>query len=193
MSRKQISSFVELDNPSISVGSYTAHPSLQVRNLGVVFDQNMSFNAHATSVSKSAYFQLHNISRKRKSLTKDAAAACIHAFVTSKLDFCNALLYGLPKCTSGVFKKVQYAAARTLTCMKKTSRQHMTPVLKGLNWLPFNRRIEYKLLLVTYKAINGIGPDYIRELLEPYDPVGSLRSASDRYLLKEACQIENWW
>ena len=177
---------LKLEDPSIDMGSCTVYPSKQVRNLGVIFDEHMSLKSHVGGISKAAYFQLFNINRKRSSLTEEAARTCIHAFVTSKIDCCNSLLYGLPKRHStNILQRVQNAAARTLLGIKKNSRKHMSPVLRDLHWLPVMRRIEYKILLVTYKALHGVGPDYIRDLLVPYKSADCLRSAKDKHLLKE--------
>ena len=177
---------VKLNSPSIDMGSCTIPPSQQVRNLGVIFDDNMSLKSHVGAVSKASYFQLFNINRKRSSLTQEATRTCIHAFVTSKIDNCNALLYGLPKCHStDILQRVQNAAARTLLGIKKSSRKHMSPVLRDIHWLPVRRRIEFKILLVTYKALHGVGPEYIRELLVPYKSADCLRSAKDGHRLKE--------
>ena len=177
----------KLENPQIEIGNCTIQPSEKVRNLGVIFDQNMTLTSQASKMSQAAYHQLFNIMSLRKSLTKEATSACIHAFVSSKLDTCNALLYGLPKCCLNKLQKVQNAAARLLTNTKK--RDHIRPVLDHLHWLPVKGkklgRPEFKVLTMTFKAYIGLGPDSIRDLIEPYNPSHGLRSSSHGYLLKE--------
>ena len=91
-----------------------------------------------------------------------------HAFVTSRLDYCNVLLSG---CTNSALKRlqlVQNAAARVRTRTKKC--EHISPVLKTLHWLPITFRIDYKILLLRYKALKGLAPVYLSELLIPYSP-----------------------
>ena len=63
---------------------------------------------------------------------------------------------------------------------------HITPILKDLHWLPVNYRINFKILLLVYKALNGQAPGYLSELLSPKTPPTShnLRSSNDRFLLK---------
>ena len=73
----------------------------------------------------------------------------------------------------------QNAAARILTKIRKFD--HITPILKDLHWLPVRERINFKLLLLTWKAINGLAPSYISNLLVPYQPVRALCS-SDKHL-----------
>jgi len=90
------------------------------------------------------------------------------------------LLYGLPKFLIDRLQNVQNAAARVVTRTKKYD--DIKPVLKQLHCLPISQRITYKMLLLTYKALNGQGPDYITELLEPYVPTRNLRSSFKKLL-----------
>ena len=77
-------------------------------------------------------------------------------------------------------QKVQNTAARII---KRIPRQnHITPILKELHWLPVKYRIEYKSLLITYKALNGQAPSYISGMIEKYKPSRSLRSQSSLQL-----------
>ena len=69
--------------------------SSSARNLGVVFDSAMNMNKHVNSVCKKAFYEIRNIGRIRQYLDEKAANALVHAFVSSKLDYCNSLLYGL--------------------------------------------------------------------------------------------------
>ncbi|KAJ8390578.1 hypothetical protein AAFF_G00101840, partial [Aldrovandia affinis] len=69
---------------------------------------------------------------------------------------------------------VQNAAARILTRTKKY--EHISPVLASLHWLPINYRVDYKVLLLTYKVLHGLAPSYLTDLLHPYNPPCSLRS-----------------
>ena len=107
----------------------------------------------------------------------------VHAFVTSCFNYCNVLLSG---CTNSALKHlqlVQNAAARVLTRTKKC--EHISPVLKTLHWLPIKFRIDYKILLLTYKALKGLAPVYLSELLIPYSPPRLLCSQDAGYLKNE--------
>ena len=100
--------------------------------------------------------------------------------VISRLDYCNAILYGVPSSLLGKLQRLQNHAARVITCTRKYD--HITPVLKSLHWLPIEQRIVFKILLLTFKSLQGLAPPYLRELLHPYVPVRNLRS-SDQNLL----------
>ncbi len=97
-------------------------------------------------------------------LDKDSATVAAHAFVTSTQDYNNSLLYGLPKKNIRKFQLVQNAAARVVINAQRSDRISMTAVRKDLHWLPINVRIEFKMLMLTWKEYNQIGPDYLVEL-----------------------------
>ena len=131
---------IETDSVEISTAS-------SVRNLGAIFDSAVSSEAFVNSIRKSAWFNLFNISRSRRSLTTDAAKILIQAYVMSKIDYCNSLLYGIPdKLLNRIQRMQNYVVLR----LNKFS--HITPALATLHWLPVNRRIDFKIALLVYKV-----------------------------------------
>ncbi|KAI5623477.1 hypothetical protein C0J50_17264, partial [Silurus asotus] len=165
---------LHLDRCSVTTGS-------TVKDLRVILDSNLSFNNHINQVTKTAFFHLRNIFKLRNMSISDAEKL-IHAFMTSRINYCNALLGG---CPASLINKLQIicqnAAARVLTRSRKYD--HITPVLISLHWLPNKSCIDYKILLLTYKALNGLAPQYLSELLYQYDPSHLLRSKGAGYLL----------
>ena len=161
-----------------------------VRNLGVFFDATFKMDSHIRNVCKKAYYQIHLIHKVRKNITEDAARTLVQANVTSLLDYCNSLLVDLPKSLLSMLQRVQNCAARVVKRVPKTS--HITPVLKELHWLPVSFRVQYKLLLLTYKALNGLAPPYISDLLQPYQPVRTLRSMNDNLLTTIPYQCKSY-
>ncbi|KAF7250405.1 Vacuolar protein sorting-associated protein 13A [Varanus komodoensis] len=152
----------------------------KVHSLGVLLDPELSLEAQVTAVARSAFFQLRLIHQLRPYLEYDCLATVTHALVTSRLDFCNALYVGLPLKMVRILQLVQNRAARLLT---GTGRYvHMTPVLRQLHWLPIEVRAQFKVLVITYKALNGLGPGYLKECLRPYMPTRPLRSAGEALL-----------
>ena len=129
---------------------------------------------HVNNLSRSCYYQIRNIGKIRKCLTTDACRTLVQANVTSRLDYANSLLYGLPDTLLCKLQRVQNAAARLITRTQR--RDHITPVLVELHWLPVEQRLAYKILLYTFKATKGDAPSYIGDLLEVHQPTRNLRS-----------------
>ncbi len=146
----------------------------QVKNLGVILETDLSFSSHVKAVTKSAYYYLKNIARIR------FFVELVHAFITSRVDYCNGLLTSLPKKTIRQLQLIQNAAARILTRTRKS--EHITPVLRSLHWLPVTFRIDFKVLLLIYKSLNGLGPKYIADMLTEYKPNRPLRSLGSNQL-----------
>ena len=99
--------------------------------------------------SSAPFFWLHNIKRISQFLRRDKLELVLHAFVTSRIDYCNGLLYGLPDCEIAKLQRVQNAAARLLMSCKKYD--HITPVLINLHWLPVRYRIKLKSFYLLSK------------------------------------------
>ncbi len=165
----------------LTLDDCSLNSSSSVRNLGVIFDSNLSFDSHISSICKTEFFHLKNISKLRPILSMSNAEMLIHAFMTSRLDYCNALLGGCSARLINKLQMVQNAAARVLTRTRKND--HITPVRSTLLWLPIKHRIDFKILLITYKALNGLAPQYLSELLSHYSPPRPLRSQNSGLLI----------
>ena len=173
---------------SITIGNSDIAPQSPVRNLGVWLDCNLSMGDHITKTSSVAFYYLYNIRRIRKYLSKECTETLIHAFISSRIDYCNSLLYGLPACQLQKLQRVQNSAARLV--FEESKFCHITPLLKSLHWLPVKYRIDFKVLLLTFKAIHGLAPPYISELISVKDTSGrySLRSNSGILLNFRTCK-----
>ena len=158
--RQQLSK-VTID--SIEVGDADIKPVQEVRNLGSWFDEHMSMNVHVGKVCSKAFRGLYNIRQIRKFLSIESTKTLVHAFVTSHLDYCNSLLFGIPQYQLQRLQRVLNAAAR-VTCLIPRCA-HITPVLMHLHWLPVKFRVDFKIALLVYKALHGMAPGYIMELL----------------------------
>ena len=121
-------------------------------------------------------------------LTPPTAEKMINWSLTSCLDYCNSLIYGAKGYNISQLQLCQSNAARMLYLRPKFD--HITPVLKDLHWLPIEQRIEYKVLLLTYKALHGKALAYISQLLSPYTPTRPLRSENKNLLRVPRCRLE---
>ena len=151
--------------------------SSQVEDLGVIFDRMLSLRQHVSYTSNACRFYHRNISRIRKYIPQDISIVIINSLAMSRLDYSNGLLYGLPKVTVSGLQVVQNSAARIVTQERLRDHDSMSRALMELHWLPVNKRIVYKLLLYTYKALHGFAPGYLCKLFVLYEPRRVLRSA----------------
>jgi len=129
----------KIPNFCITVGTVAHQSADYLRNLGVILDKNLAMDVHIKRVCQLAYFQLRTILTVKQ----------VHAFDTSRLDYCNSVLYGIPEASVKKLNLVQISVARLVS--KTHKYEHITPVLKALHWLPVRQRIDLKVLILTYK------------------------------------------
>ncbi len=153
---------------TIQLGSSTITQSASVRNLGVIFDGQLTFKEHIAKTARSGRFALHNIRKIRPFLTEHAAQLLVQAFVISWLYYCNALLAGLPSNTIKPLQMLQHEAARLV--FNKPKRAHVTPLFISLHWLPVAARIQFKTPMVVNRTTTGSAPTYFHSLLRIYTP-----------------------
>ncbi|KAI2657279.1 hypothetical protein H4Q32_030279 [Labeo rohita] len=166
---------------TINLGTLTITPSSSARNLGVIFDDQLTFKDHIAKTARSCRFALYNIRKIRPFLTEQATQLLVQALVISRLDYCNALLAGLPSCTIKPLQMIQNAAARLV--FNEPKRAHVTPLFITLHCLPIAARIKFKTLMLAYRTTTGSAPAYLHSLLPIYTPSRTLRSASERRLI----------
>ena len=118
-------------------------------------------------------------SKGKKLLSQDNAETLGYAFISSKLAVI--LFYHLSQSVIDRLQYVQNCAAQLVT--RTWSSEHITPVLRRLHWLPVRQWITYEILLLMYKALNGMASKYIADLLQPYTPMKQLRSSSKNLLV----------
>ena len=164
------------DVPAIVIGDDLVSVSNAVKYIGVEMDKHLSMDAYINSICKTCHYHLYKIGRIRHLLNRRACEQLIHAFISSKLDYANAILCHLPKRLTGKLQKIQNTAARIVTGVRR--REHITPILRELHWLPVAQRIEFKLCLLVYKCVHGMAPEYLKELIKPPENRRDLRSTT---------------
>ncbi|XP_066530386.1 uncharacterized protein [Hoplias malabaricus] len=190
-----------LHNISIKLESLSVAPTKVVRNLGVMVDDQLTFADHVTAVARSCRFSLFNIRKIRPYLTQHATQLLVQTLVISRLDYCNALLTGLPACAVRPLQMIQNAAARLV--FNQPKRAHVTPLLVELHWLPLAARIKFKSLMMAFRVFTGSAPIYLNRLLKPYVSARPLRSSKERQLTRPTPRtgqsrlfsslIPRWW
>ena len=166
----------------------TVSVSNKVRNLGVQMDSNLLMDQQISQIRQSCFFELRKISQLRPYLSKEVTNKLVCSFVLSRLDYCNSLLAGLPECKLKRLQLVQNHAARLVT--KSRIRDHISPILHDLHWLPVQKRINYKISTIAYQCLHDpLYPEYLRDCVTPYVPSRSLRSSQQNLLVKPKIKI----
>ena len=166
----------------VTIGESRVAPATTVKNIGAALDNTLSMEQEVKAKCKAAWGNLYCLSKLKRYLSTEQLTTAVIAYVVSKLDQNNSLLFGLPNILLNKLQRIQNAAARLICGGRKYDEA--SPLLFKLHWLPISFRVEFKVLLLTYKALHGEGPSYIVDLLIPYEPIESLRS-SDQHLLVE--------
>ncbi|KAK2152818.1 hypothetical protein NP493_2405g00006 [Ridgeia piscesae] len=148
-----------------------------IRDLGFNVDANLTMTSQVANVCRSAYYHLSRIAKIRDSISTTVCKSLIHGLVTSRLDYGNAILYGISDRHMHRLEMVQRSAARIVRQIRRGDRQSMTTILRQLHSLPVRKRIDFKLLVLVHRAIYNGTPEYLAALLRRHTPPRSLRSA----------------
>ena len=155
----------DLSGLSVNVGESMITQSSKVRDLGVILDQLLNLDYHITAICWSTHFHIRNIGKIRNLLSYDACSTIIHALISCRLDYCNSILYNVPRSKTDRLRRLRNQCARILT--KSPRREHITPVLKKkIHWLKIQDRIIYTILMLTYKSYYNMAPPYLCELIK---------------------------
>ena len=157
-SKKQLNK-VTID--SVRMVESEIQPATSAKNLGDVIDSILSMEKHITKTCNAAFYHIYNIRQIRKYLNQESTERMVHAFITSKLDYCNSLMYDLPNSRIQKLQRVQNAAAKTISGARKYD--YVTPLLRELHWLPVKEKIELKISLLTFKALNDMARVYVKK------------------------------
>ena len=131
--------------------------------MGVIFDSNLNFSQHISSVSKSCFYHIRDLRRIRNTIDHTTACTIATSLIHSKVDYCNSLFLSLPSAQTNRLQLILNAAARAVT--KTPKLHHISPILKSLHWLKINQRIQYKVISLTHKTLHSGHPCYLRSLL----------------------------
>ena len=131
---------------TLTLANSTIGIKAKAKNLGIVMDKTLLFNDHINETCKKASFAIRSIGRIRRYLPYDGLKMLVNSLVISRLDYCNSVLYGIPKYQRDKLQRIQNIAARMISGTRSTD--HVTPVLKNLHWLPVEARINFKISLI---------------------------------------------
>ena len=153
-----------LDDCSLQISTdCVITPVKSIRNLGVILDSSLLMNLHISAVARSCFFHLRRIRQIKGALNKHCVRILVQALVISRLDYCNVVLAGLPMTALHPLTAVLHAAARLIGGISR--RDHITPLLRQLHWLPLPERVTLKLCLLVYNILTNRAPAYMTRMI----------------------------
>ena len=147
-----------------------------VKNLGVYLDRHLDMTTQVSRTISTCSLHMRNIAQIRRYLTRPTTERVVNALITSRLDYCNSLLFGTSASNINRLQRLQNSVARLVT--RQARRDSAMPLLRELHWLPVHHRVTYKIAELTFKALHvDLSPTYLQQFVQVYTPARSLRSA----------------
>ena len=165
---------------SITIGNAQIPFKQSVKNLGFTLDCHLTMNAHVSNIAQTCYFELRRLAYIRRFLTSTATATLVSAFVLSRIDYCNSLLFGSTLDVTSHLQRIQNYAARVILRLPMSSR--ITIHLKSLHWLPVKVRSTYKIACLCYHCHSCTAPSYVTDMLHK-KPLHTRNTRSSSYTI----------
>ena len=169
----------QIPQPGLRVGVDVIVPSASVRDLGIYgiyLDCDVSMRTHVSEVVSSCFAVLRRLRSIRSSVTRPVFVSLVVSMVLSRLDYGNATLAGITVRLMDRFRSVLNASARLIYASRRT--EHVTPLLRGLHWLRYPDRIDYKLAVLVFRCLHGLAPSYLADEFTSVSEIESPRRAS---------------
>ena len=144
---------------SINIGNAQIPFKQSVKNLGFTLVCHLTMNAHVSNIARTCYFELRRLESIRGFLTSTATATLVSAFVLSRIDYCNSLLFGSAHDVTSHLQRMQNYAARVILRLPKSSS--ITIHLRSLHWVPVKVRSTYKISCLCYHCHSSTSPSYV--------------------------------
>ena len=165
---------------SITIGNAQIPFKQSVKNLGFTLDCHLTMNAHVSNIARTCYYELRRLASIRRFLTSTATATLVSAFVLSRIDYCNSLLFGSTNDVTSHLQRIQNYAARVIFRLPMSSS--ITIHLKSLHWLPVKVRSTYKIACLCYHCHSSTAPSYVTDMLHK-KPLHTRNTRSSSYTM----------
>ena len=179
---------------SITIGNAQIPFKQYVKNLGFTLDCHLTMNAHVSNIARTCYFELRRLASIRRFLTSTATATLVSAFVLSRIDYCNSLLFGSTHDVTSHLQRIQNFAARVILRLPMSSSItihlhftfthlhfiHLYIYTFTLHWLSVKVRSTYKIACLCYHCHSSTAPLYVTDMLHK-KPLHTRNTRSSSY------------
>jgi hypothetical protein len=163
-------------------------PELSVKDLGVTFDKNLTFNDHVVNTVSACMSALGQINRVKHVFKKDLLVTIINTLVFSKLYYCSSVWSGTTDTNIKKLQKVQNFAARIISDTRKYD--HITPVLKSLKWTPVKINLYFRDAVMAFKCMTGMAPGNLRNKFSTRGSVSGRTTRNSQQLNIPLCKTK---
>ena len=178
-------------NHPIVIDGTTISPASKLRNLGVLIDPCLSMRPHISDTTAKCFSALRQLWSIRRCISEPVAKTLATSVIHSRLDYCSTILYGLPDNSLSKFQRILNATCRLVRNIR--ARDHVTPTLLSLEWLPIRDRINFRLAVIVFKCLHGLAPPYLNSYLQLSSSIESrrsLRSSSSSNLMLPSSHLK---
>ena len=151
-----------------------------VMNIDLTLDSHLTMNAHVSNIALTCYIELRRLASIRRFLTSNATATLVSAFVFSRIDYCNSLLFGSTHDVTSNFQRIQNNTARVIQRLPMSSS--ITIHLKSLHWFPVKVRSTYKIACLCYHCHSSTAPSHVTDMLRK-KPLNTRNTRSSTYTM----------
>ena len=163
--RQAIKKFNNLELPPIILDDHILEREKHLKNLGVLFDENMTWIKHINKVVCQAYASLRSLYRFKRFLSENAKKSLCESLVLSHFNYCDCLFPSLNTALNDKIQKVQNACVRFIFNLRKYDRDHIRPYLNQLGWLNMSNRRLLHSYSIMYKIDKKLAPQYLIDLI----------------------------
>ena len=171
----------DLNVDNITIGNDSIDFSDSAKKLGIYLCNDLSMKCHVTNLCQAIYLEIRRLKQMSTYVDQNSLKTLAVSFILSRLDYCNSLFKNSNKDLINKLQKLQNFTAKVI--LKKSVRDHVTPCLIQLHWLPIKFRIDFKIAVLVYKCLNNLAPSYLCNLIELYSPIRNLRSSNSLLLV----------
>ena len=165
---------------STTIGNAHIPFKQSVMNLGLTLDCHVTMNAHVSNISRTCYLEVCRLASIRRFMTSTATATLVSAFILSRIDYCNSLLFASTHGVISHLQRIQNYAARVILRLPKSSS--ITIHLKSLHWLPVKVRSNYQIACLCYHCHSSTAPSYVTGMLHR-KPLHTRNTRSSSYTM----------
>jgi hypothetical protein len=149
----------QLPSDAVVIGGHDITPTASARNLGVFFDADLGMRRHVDVVVSSCFAALRQLCAVQQYVTVPVMQSLVTSLVSTRMDYCNSVFFGLPAVQLRRLQSVQNSSARLIFNLRRSA--HISDALICLHWLRVAERIRFKMAVMTYRSLHGQTPSFL--------------------------------